>query len=342
MNLKEKYRYLYRFKKYKSQKKRLIFNRKKRAAIILMGAPEYGNLGDHAIAFATRNFMTDNFNNFDYFEITENDILFSIREVQQLIKEDDILLLQGGGNFGDLYPDQNKIRDIVLNSFKRNKKIMMPQTIYFSNEEILSPNFCTNSLVLCAREYKSYEIMNRVFNGKVLYTPDIVLSLFNKIPITTIEERSGVLLCLRDDKERNTNINIEKSIQGYLDKRFNTIEKVSTVLDHDVLIEQRERELEKLIIKFSLAELIITDRLHGMIIAAITKTPCIVFSTFNHKITESFEWVRSLGFIELCEDTEHFESCVKQVLLRNYSDVLSFDEYFEPLLMEMKRYEKIY
>ena len=40
---------------------------------------------------------------------------------------------------------------------------------------------------------------------------------------------------------------------------------------------------------FQKSELVITDRLHGMIFCYITKTPCIVMPNNNHKILMTYE-----------------------------------------------------
>ena len=38
--------------------------------------------------------------------------------------------------------------------------------------------------------------------------------------------------------------------------------------------------------KFAARQVVVTDRLHGLIFALITHTPCVVMSAFNHKIRE--------------------------------------------------------
>lgn len=45
----------------------------------------------------------------------------------------------------------------------------------------------------------------------------------------------------------------------------------------------RKEALSDLFDQFRSLQLIVTDRLHGMIFAAITSTPCIVFGNFNQQ-----------------------------------------------------------
>ena len=45
-----------------------------------------------------------------------------------------------------------------------------------------------------------------------------------------------------------------------------------------------EEKIEEMLKKYRKCQLVITDRLHGMIFAAITSTPCIALGNYNHKI----------------------------------------------------------
>ncbi|MDK8210749.1 polysaccharide pyruvyl transferase family protein, partial [Bacillus subtilis] len=57
--------------------------------------------------------------------------------------------------------------------------------------------------------------------------------------------------------------------------------------------------------KFKAAEVVLTDRLHGMIFCAITRTPCIVFNNYNHKIESSYnDWLKDLKYIKFINTSE--------------------------------------
>ena len=87
-------------------------------------------------------------------------------------------------------------------------------------------------------------------------------------------------------------------------------ENISTVIDKNVILKERKKYLMNLFEKFSNSRLIITDRLHGMIIAAITKTPCIVLPTFNHKVLWSYEWLKDLNYIQLIKNFEELNEFI--------------------------------
>ena len=62
-------------------------------------------------------------------------------------------------------------------------------------------------------------------------------------------------------------------------------------------INERKIELSKIWKQFESSEWIITDRLHGMIFAFITRTPAIVIPNNNHKIGSCYEWIKNCGYI---------------------------------------------
>ena len=67
-------------------------------------------------------------------------------------------------------------------------------------------------------------------------------------------------------------------------------------------VNERKVELNKIWKQFESSEWIITDRLHGMIFAFITRTPAIVIPNNNHKIGSCYEWIRNCGYIFFVPD----------------------------------------
>lgn len=299
-------------------KQNLEYKRKyfERQAIILMGEPEYNNLGDHAIAYATEKFVQIEFPDFEYFSITENDIKYNMKNVSKIINEGDILLLQGGGNMGDMYPDQVEIRRKVIEKFN-NEIIIMPQTIYFENSEESLPRYYHKNekrLTLVAREQVSYEIMQRIFHGNTILTPDIVLYLNRKMKEPSIKNRQGALVCLRNDKEKAANNNAKDDICEALERLSIEYKLFSTVIDKSIYSNEREQYLNALFETFYKTRIVITDRLHAMIISAITGTPCLVMPTINHKVLKSYSWLEEFNYIEMLTSSENVFCKIEQML----------------------------
>ena len=55
------------------------------------------------------------------------------------------------------------------------------------------------------------------------------------------------------------------------------------------------------------AEVVVTDRLHGMIFCAITGTPCVVIRSFDHKVLEGFRWLKDVPSMKLVENPDAAE-----------------------------------
>ena len=70
---------------------------------VLIGVPHHNNLGDHAIVLAEREYIEDNFKEYQYYEVSEETAEKCLEKVEKHIHPEDILFLHGGGNLGDEY-----------------------------------------------------------------------------------------------------------------------------------------------------------------------------------------------------------------------------------------------
>ena len=318
----------------------LFFSRKKikrvrvdldKAAIVLMGTPEYNNIGDHGIAYATKMFIIEHFPNTEFIEVTENELRYKLKQVKQLVGKRDIILLQGGGNLGDLYQDQEKIRKIVLSNFTNNSIILMPQTVsvkepskYFSKI-----NKYSDRLVIFAREVVSYKIIKDHFEGECFLAPDIVMFLKGRLE----EEkaiRRGINICLRNDKESaNPTGEIECKVKKILTNLGKSYGKIDMIEDKSILLEERIGVLKNKFKEYAHSKLIITDRLHGMIFSYVTRTPCIAFPTNNHKLTSSYKWLEECGYIKLCLDVNDLGKYIEDLEIVDDENVVDDCDYIE-------------
>ena len=71
--------------KYSLDKQYKIYKNKKK--FVLIGTPEHGNLGDHAITIAQYSILKENFN--EYFE--------KIEFIKKYIDKEDVIIINGGG-----------------------------------------------------------------------------------------------------------------------------------------------------------------------------------------------------------------------------------------------------
>lgn len=278
---------------YNAHKRQLLMEDKNKK-VILMGTPEYGNMGDHLIALAELCLLKDKFGEGSVLEITENDIRYRYNAVKKLISTDSLLCLQGGGNISDIWTDQENIRSRIIADNSSNKIIVMPQTAYISapenTPEILKKY--KNKIRVCARERFTFELLTEN-NLKTMLCPDCALYLWRTCKkYRKFHQRNGIGVCIRDDAE-SCEEGVEEKILQFIFQKGYKAEKFSTVKERYISSVQREGELRELFEYVSGLQLVITDRLHAMIIAYLTGTACVALANSNRKVEGSYFWIEN-------------------------------------------------
>jgi pyruvyl transferase EpsI len=312
--------------------------KKQKKKIFLIDAADYGNLGDQAIYMAELQYLKDNFSDYHIIDVGFGKFDNFVKIVEKYVGSKDIITLQGGGNFGNEYKRAENTRRKIIQSFPNNKIILFPQTMYFTADEdgereLLKSQAIYSKhvdLTLIAREKTSYNLMKKHFSkNTVLLTPDIVLYLNKSL---SEEVRSGVLFCCRNDIEGILQENDKKRILNDLEKRF------SKVTITDTIGENNFNSVESKFTKFRQAQLVVTDRLHGMVFAAITGTPCIALSNYNYKVRGTYEWIKHLNYIKFVDSIDeipiHLESLLK-VSNTHYDNEFALP-YYELIIKEIR------
>ncbi|MEB6481022.1 polysaccharide pyruvyl transferase family protein [Acinetobacter vivianii] len=115
------------------------------------------------------------------------------------LKKDTIILLQGGGNFGDIYGSSQNFRKEVVNRYPNNKIVILPQTIYFKDKKVeeLDLKFFSEhqNLYLCVRDQSSYDLACRYLSkDKVLFLPDMAFCIKDEILIKVTSTGKKLLM----------------------------------------------------------------------------------------------------------------------------------------------------
>jgi len=317
--------------------------------IFLIGTPHHGNLGDQAIVYAENKILEDNFKDHKIIEITTTDLNNHLKSLKKNVKKDDVFALHGGGNLGDEYYWEEEGRRRIISEFKDNKIIVFPQSIYFKDTQNGKREFEKTKLIysghknltMVAREATSYKIMKEAFaSNNVIFTPDIVMYLNKTYPRY---KREGALLSLRKDREGVLSLNQKDEINDMVKNAFDNIIITDTVaeckgseneiLEYMINVNQREKELNKKWDQFKKVQVVITDRLHGMVFCAITSTPCIVIANYNHKVKDTYEWLKDLNYIKFVNNIDEIPTLIHE--LKNI-EIKVYDNSFA-----IKNYEKI-
>lgn len=311
-------------------------NSSSRRKIVVALAADYGNLGDVAITMAQAQFLEEKYPEYDILLFPLSDTFAKMKSLQKVIQPQDLITLVGGGNTGDQYPTIEFARQFIIKHFPENSIIAFPQTVDYQDINKVSTDLNKyqqhQNLLLTVREQRSYDFYRQHYQGPVKLLPDIVLTLGERYGYSQ-QTRSNILICLRQDKERVVNLT-QKDLTALAQKDQLEFQDTQLAVGYLSLTEGMQ-EIEQLINCFQQKQLIITDRLHGMILACITGTPCIALDNKNKKVSGVYQaWLKGCSNIhvfEMMPSSKVLMSKVNELYGQTYEPP-KFKDYFEELL----------
>ena len=283
---------------------------KDKTTAILLGTPAHYNIGDHLIAKNEIKFLKEYCSFEKIIEIPTRIFLHQAERLKEKYNPEIPVFITGGGWMGDVWPEDEKIIEQMIITFKDHKIIIMPQTIYYDDLEKSNGfiretcNVFANSrkLMISCRDCSSLAIASRLFVGgnvQGAQWPD--MGLLKQFRADGIENR--IALCLRDDREKSTDIEIEKIVKKYAHLSNTEVTVVSTMSRKPVPIWKRESTVNKTMRLFARHKLIVTDRLHGMIFSIISGTACIALDNKTHKVRGVYDlWLKDNPNVYLIEN----------------------------------------
>jgi exopolysaccharide biosynthesis predicted pyruvyltransferase EpsI len=232
------------------------------------------------------------------------------------------ILLQGGGTFGDLWPEHQLFREAVIAGFPQHRIIQLPQTINFRNPGNLARARAVLNrhpdLILLLRDRRSLEFARNEFGGATsLLCPDMAFALgplprrgpatVDVVALTradheTCEARPPLwrgidngLTLIQDDWAAEP-----KGPGGVLWKALRRLTRYDRTAGsgrnrllhpYDALARQR---LAYGVGFLSRGRLVITDRLHGHILSLLLGIPHLVLGDRYGKIESVYStWTHS-------------------------------------------------
>jgi exopolysaccharide biosynthesis predicted pyruvyltransferase EpsI len=288
---------------------------------MLTPSARMGNLGDQAQAVAMARWLRGQLG-IDPIELDKDEYESLAGLLRWIIRSDDLILLQSGGNLGERGVLTERLRRRIIADFSTTPIISLPQTISFSDtpqgraEGEISAGIYRGhpALDVVARDAVSLERGRDLFGAAChMIAPDPVL-LMAEGPRD--HERSGVLLVLRDDKERKLTNEQVRLVEASLDGR--SVDRFDTKVDYPVRRGRREEVIRETLDVFARHDLVVTDRFHGMVFAYVTDTPCVVLENIDHKISSGFEWLSGCPSIYLASADESLVAAIEEVLAADH------------------------
>lgn len=312
-----------------SSQYRMFIKDRDRKKIIYLSETDHTNLGDHAILYAQHKLLDPKITDCVSYSFTRRECLFALNQIKKGICEKDIILIPGGGWIGTLWKTSGELFLSFLEAFKNNKIIVFPQTIYFEEsaygtsqkKRFYDAVENCRDITLYVRDTNSYRFLLEHMpaqTNKLKYylAPDMVLSLQ---PDIQSSKKEYILFAMRQDLEKVTDDYQIKLLEKRIRDNGIMVKYCDTHAPKAVNPENREAALYEKWEEFSKAQLVITDRLHGMLFAVINAVPCIALDNLSSKVKGVYdEWltdnpcVRFLNAETLNGDALY--KCVEQLL----------------------------
>lgn len=242
-----------------------------------------------------------------------------------IIPKDHIIVLQGGGNFGDLYPIHQKLREKIVIDYPFHRIVILPQTIFYEDEaeydrtaELFNRH---KDVHLYVRDTLTYQVAIEKFHSCCVYlAPDMAHQLW---PIRTRSNPGKELLCFyRTDIERLADQEQLESQSGgdQLDwaTLYNRAEKKSISLMvrmikngngalpiQSIWSKYSDYLVDKAIKRFSGYRAVETSRLHGHILSCLLDKPnTLLDNAYGKNSNYYYTWTSCIGNVRLHANTK--------------------------------------
>ncbi len=112
------------------------------------------------------------------------------------------IFIHGGGNFGDIWPQHQKFRLRALEALRGRPLVQLPQSIYFNDtaarDETARAIAAHGAFTLMVRDQPSFELAKAHFDCEVRLAPDAAVNIRH---LSSPPPRAEVISFLRGDRE---------------------------------------------------------------------------------------------------------------------------------------------
>lgn len=292
----------------------------------LVDFPNTSNVGDSAIWLGELAWLRRN--GFGEPLYTCSSLSFSPRAMRRRVPSGTTILLSGGGNFGDLYLNHQRLRETIVRKFADCRIVQLPQSIHYQTEAAVERTRCLYDehpdLTIFTRDPRSFDLVRSTFRAAVHMCPDMALCLG---PIARPERptKDVVWLARRDRETLQPELCTLPAGVARLDWlkdditplfRWNRLLRftagrwpryrvwLQTPLSRTYEALARERLWRGLRILGD-GHTVITDRLHGHILSLLLGIPHVLLDNSYGKIRRFHEaWTSESPLVQWSEDPE--------------------------------------
>jgi len=224
------------------------------------------------------------------------------------------ILLNGGGNLGDLWPRHEAYRQMVLSRYPANRIIVLPQTIYFRSQDAAqqcAAAYRTHpSCTIFVRDAESKRFAGAVMGLHTVLVPDIAHQLLDSELLTTNPTSGeGSLLLRRTDRESNLaeipdhaldwdQILRASTLWTHLALRLSIRLNRAAILHEPLMqfgIRTQRRMIKEAVRYFQPYRIIDTDRLHAMLLALLLGKEVVAHdNTYGKLFRYSDTWLQDI------------------------------------------------
>ena len=258
--------------------------------VIHLDIPLHLNIGDLLIDWGTEFFIRD---------CNASCISrYSVRDLDRFMSRDTekstILLLHGGGNFGDIYPIHQKLRLKVVKAYPNNAIIILPQTVHYTDESILVRDAAVfnnhRHLKVCLRDQKSFDLLAQYISSeKLLLLPDMAVALTDELD--SGHSKSGKTLFFRRRDVEKCRVDGTQTGFDWMDLVTKKDERhlrlsrrclrgkkgwLKNHYGHRLQKQLRDSLIKRAVAHFQQYGVIDSDRLHGIILAQLLQIQTVV------------------------------------------------------------------
>lgn len=294
--------------------------------VVYLDIPLHLNVGDLLIYKGTEQFIKER----KYKVLarrTDKSSISYVNETKNLPK-DVIILLHGGGNFGDLYGHHQRLREQVVLKFPEHKVVFLPQTVHFKDPlelqksaHIISKH---KNLTIFCRDTRSQKILKDNFCNNVILCPDMAHSLWDVFPKQKVVDikKDKLWMIRKDIEETNLNgLEGKPDVSGYEDwedicsdkdrrmmKFLSNLEKFNRLISSGLIPvpafwnNYTDKLVDRVNDYFMSHKCVVTSRMHGHILCCLLGVDTKLLDNSYGKNSTYYEaWTKGVSDCELIQ-----------------------------------------